>query len=578
VRRRRNLLAALALALGVAAALTPAAAQAHAVLERTAPERGAALAAQPVRVAFFFNEPVESELASLRVFDSSGNEVQSGPVLRPAGSGSAVAVALEPNLPDGGYTATYRLISADSHPVSGGFVFSIGKPDAGGAPLSELLADQSGLGTDSAALVAIRWVGYASTAIVVGCLLFLLIVWAPAGARLQGLEGAAATDRAERRMRGLLLIAAAAGLLAALLTFPLQAATAAGVPLGKGFDADLIADVAGTRIGTLALIRLAAWVAVLGLLLLAGRGAASRPRPAAAILAIPLAALIIVPGLGGHAYTQSPSLLLLPADFVHVAAMCVWAGGLVALVAVLPAATTALPPRDRGALLSDCLSRFSPLALGAVIALAVTGTIQAVVEVGSFPALIETAFGRTVLVKVALFAVLIALGWHNRNRLLPAIRAIARAAEGLGRTGRRLRDNLRAEVFAVAAILIASAMLIGYPPASESGGGPVSGSTTVGGAYLEYTVEPAEVGRNEVHLYLFDSEDGSQLDPRQVTATASLPDRDVGPLPIELRKAGPGHYVAPAAPFGIAGDWDLALAIRTSRFDQDETAIDVSIR
>ena len=115
MRRRRNLLAAIAPALALIAMLAPAAAQAHAVLERTVPERGADLRQQPAQVAFFFNEPVESEFGSVRVFDSSGEEVQSGSVLRPGGRPDAVAVALEPDLPDGSYTATYRVISADGH-------------------------------------------------------------------------------------------------------------------------------------------------------------------------------------------------------------------------------------------------------------------------------------------------------------------------------------------------------------------------------------------------------------------------------------------------------------------------------
>jgi copper transport protein len=559
--------------------IAPAAAQAHALLERTTPERGADVKRQPQQVAFYFDEPVESEFGSVRVFDSSGAEVQTGDVLRPGGDGKGVAVALQPDLPDGTYTATYRVVSADSHPVSGGFVFSIGKPDRGGAPIAELLDDQSGPGTDSAPFVIDRWLGYLATAVLAGGLLFLIAVWRPALAR----SSAAAADRepaagaAEGRVRRSARIAAAVGLLAALAALPLQASTAAGISFVNGFDADLISQVLDTRFGTLAAVRSVAWLALVLLVWLAPKRIWARSGPLAALAAVPIAALLLAPGLGGHASTQSPSAILLPADLVHMTAMSAWLGGLAALVLAVPAGSRLLPTERRAELVSGCLARFSPIALGSVIALALTGTIQAIIEVGSFPALVDTGFGRIVLAKILLLLILIGLGWSNRNRLMPAIRSLAGAASPLGRLGRRLRSNLRIEVALIGVVLGASALLVGYAPTSETAAGPVSGTATLGDAYLEYTVEPATVGSNQVHLYLFDADDGSQLDPKEVTATASLSDRDVGPLPIELRKAGPGHYTAPAAQFGIAGDWDLSVTVRTSRFDQDEAQLTVPI-
>jgi copper transport protein len=559
--------------------IAPAAAQAHALLERTSPERGADVERQPKQVAFYFNEPVESEFGAVRVFDSSGAEVQSGDVLRPGDDGKGVAVALQPNLPDGTYTATYRVVSADSHPVSGGVVFSIGKPDRGGAPIADLLDGQSGPGTDSAAFVVDRWLGYLATAMLAGGLLFLVAVWRPALARSSAAapdlgEAAGAFESRLRRSAG---IAALVGLLSALAALPLQASTAAGVSLLDGFDTDLISQVLDTRFGTLAAIRSVAWLILVLLIWLVPRRSWARSTALVGLVALPIAALLVAPGLGGHASTQSPGALLLPADVIHMAAMSGWLGGLVALVLAVPAGSRLLPRERRSELVSGCLERFSPIALGSVIALALTGTIQAIIEVGSFPALVDTGFGRAVLAKILLLAVLIGLGWSNRNRLMPAIRSLAGAGSPLAKLGMKLRNNLQIEVALIGTVLVASALLVGYAPSSETAEGPVSGTATLGDAYLEYTVEPATVGSNQVHLYLFDADDGSQLDPKEVTAVASLSDRDVGPLPIDLRKAGPGHYTAPAAQFGIAGDWDLTVTVRTSRFDENEAQLTVPI-
>jgi copper transport protein len=258
--------------------------------------------------------------------------------------------------------------------------------------------------------------------------------------------------------------------------------------------------------------------------------------------------------------------------------MSLWLGGLSALLIAVPRATRTLAESDRSALLSALLVRFSVVALCCVAALALTGVVQAIVELGALDALVHTGFGRAILVKVALLLLLAFAGYQNRNRLMPAIAAAAEAGRRTGRAGVRLRKNLRLEVGGIAAVLIASSMMVGYAPPSDAQGGPVSGTVTFGADYLEYTVGPATVGSNELHLYLFDADDGSQVDPREVTASARLPDQDVGPLPIDLRKAGPGHYVAPAASFGIAGNWTVDVAVRTSRFDQDDVDIDVPIR
>jgi copper transport protein len=105
---------ALALALAVLA-LLPAMAGAHALLKSTTPERGARVDAAPEQVTLHFSEPVEAEFGAVRVFDSEGREVQTGGTIQ---RGGEVAVRLRDGLGEDGYTVTYRVISADSHPVS----------------------------------------------------------------------------------------------------------------------------------------------------------------------------------------------------------------------------------------------------------------------------------------------------------------------------------------------------------------------------------------------------------------------------------------------------------------------------
>lgn len=245
----------------------------------------------------------------------------------------------------------------------------------------------------------------------------------------------------------------------------------------------------------------------------------------------------------------------------------------------VPAATRHLTPPDRSRLLAAGVLRFSPLALAAVLALALTGVIQTIAYLGSLQDLVDTGFGRAVSIKAALLVALAGLGAVNRRRLLPALKELARHGKGPGRPGALLRRTIGAEVALVALALAVTAALVSYAPPSQAEVGPVSGSAMLGPALLEYTVDPAEVGRNELHLYLFDAEDGSQFgEAREVAVDLALPEREIGPLEAELRHAGPGHYVAPSAPFGVAGEWTVEVRMRISRFDQDEAEFEVPIQ
>jgi copper transport protein len=65
---------------------------------------------------------------------------------------------------------------------------------------------------------------------------------------------------------------------------------------------------------------------------------------------------------------------------------------------------------------------------------------------------------------------------------------------------------------------------------------------------------------------------------KQLTVTARLPKKQIGPLPLTLRRAGPGHYTAEALQLLPAGKWALNVSDRVSDFDQYTTTLEVPIR
>ncbi len=564
------------------ALLAPASALAHAQLEGTVPERGAIVKHEPAVVVFRFDQPVEGNFGAIRVYDADGNRVDEGDAFHPNSEGPRIGVHLKPSLPDGSYTATYRVVSADGHIVSSGIVFSIGK--AGKAPkqtVAELTAGSgSGPVTETVFGLA-RGLQYAAMALAVGGLAFLLLAWLPglAGVRDEKDEWGRAGRAFAAHLRTVLLLAAAIGAASAAAGVVMEGAEAAGISGFAALKGTIVRETLETNFGTIWGLTALAWV-VFALLAVAffGRRTGGRIGPVRAVLlGAPLAFVVLEPALAGHGSTQSPVALLFPTNVVHVAAMAVWLGGLAALLLVAPRATRELEPSARSRLLAAVLARFSRVALISVGAILLTGLIQAYVYVRHLDALTETGYGRAVLIKFLLLMALIGLGAYNQRRSVPRLERIAAGGGSPGRAGLLLRRALRAEVALLVVVLGVTAALASYAPPVTAQSGPFSTETQFGPIQLEMTVEPARVGGNEIHIYLFDARSGAPFAKvKQLTATAALPDKQIS-LPLEPQLSGPGHYTIAGALLSAAGEWRIALSVRVSAFTEFTKTIEVPI-
>ena len=587
---------------GLLALVSAPAARAHAQLLGSSPQAGSTVARQPARVIFEFNQPIGGTLGAVRVYDAGGDQVDDLDVTHPEGRQRWIAVGLKPGLPDGTYTATYRVISADTHIVYGGLVFNIGH--AGATPrftVAGLIGrGESGEGT-KLAFGVVRALDYLSLALGIGGLAFLVLVWLPA---LLATAGAGPDWREAslvfvRRIELLLLLAVALGVVVGVLGILLQGASAAGVSLWRSLNGTIVSDTLESRFGEVWATRALVW-AGLGAELdatLRGRryaspllrratvgaaGAAAGPGPSRSrvVLAVlGVGYLAITPALSGHPSTQGPRGVFFPADAIHVLAASVWVGGIACLLLALPAATRRLEASERTRLLLATLTRFSAVALVCVIAIALTGVLQAYIEVRGFHGLLHTTYGALVIAKVVLLLALACFGWVNRERVIPALGRLANAGGPPGRSGVVARRSMRGELVLMVAVLGVTAALVSYAPPIDISSGPFSTTSTLGPAQLELTVDPARVGPNTIHLYLIDARTGAQFTAtKELTVTASLPTKGIGPLPLEANLAGPGHYVLSSAELSPGGTWRLQITDRVSEFDEYAKTIDVPIK
>ncbi len=600
MKRRFPPLLALLCALTIVLVGAPSA-WAHAQLLGTSPPTGTTVATAPHEVIFKFNQNVGGTLGAVRVYDAQGNEVDNLDVAHPEGHEHWMGVGLTPGLPDGTYTATYRVISADTHIVYGGLVFSIGHP--GVAPkftVASLIERNKSGEVTVLAFGAVRALDYLATALMIGGLAFLLLAWRPALVAVGGTgpEWQASLRAFQKSISRLLAIAVVLGLLVSVLGILLQGASAAGVSLWASLKSAILESTLESRFGAVWGLRAIDWILLGSMLsvatLLRGRAPTAAPAARARVsvgrgalgagwllapIALGVAYLAAAPALSGHASVESPTAVFFPSDFLHVLAASIWVGGVACLLLALPRATRQLPGPDRSRLLLATLARFSPLALGAVLVIAVTGVVQAYIDVRSPHALFHTTYGALIIAKVALLLALIACGWVNRERVMPALERIVAARRAPGGIGVLARRTMRGELTLMLAVFGLTAALISYTPPIDAASGPFSTNTTLGPAELEMTVEPAKVGLNTIHLYLIDAKTGSQFTAtKEFVAKAQLPAKGIGPLPLHAIPAGPGHYILSSADLSPGGTWEIQFTDRVSEFEEFTRSVKVPIR
>ena len=564
-----------AVVLGLLVALAPPA-LAHAELVASAPAGGARLTAPPTELVLRFTEPVTLVRDGLRLLDATGRPAGTG---EPRRAGREVRLPVLPGLADGAYVLAWRVVSADSHPVAGAVPFVIGEGDlAAATDLAETSTAGSPLLT-RAVFTGVRWAAFLGLVLLVGTVAFSLLCW-PAGA----------TDRSVRRLIRIGAAMLAAATVGGLL---LQGVYTTRRPLLDVVDPVLLVETLGTPYGIWAAVRLMLVAAIAGTLpYVFGR------RPSAAVPGLlPLGLLLLLTfAASGHAVAATNRSLAIASDVVHLAAMCVWLGGLVVLAVRLLPSTDVAP-------LVPVLPRFSRVAFTSVCALALTGAYQAWREVGSQNALTGTAYGRVLLAKLALVAALLALGnlgrvWVRRHLTRPVVYAHAEAvqvqtpADGLRAADvRRLRRSVTGEVVLAGLVLGITAALVAIPPgrtasdrapstavAPTPAPGPVAATLELpDGNRVRLAVDPARAGANTVELHVTTAA-GRGLAAEEVRAAASLPERGIERLPVTLHSLGPGHYAAHGAQLPFAGDWRFAVTVRTSETDASVAEAVVAIR
>ncbi|MFY1692907.1 copper resistance protein CopC [Plantactinospora sp. WMMB782] len=556
--------------LGLLAAAVPAApAAAHAVLLGTDPADGAVLTSAPAEVTLTFNEPVTVRAGGVRLLDAAGDELSSDS----RSVDTKVLLAVPPELPGGTYIVAFRVVSADSHPISGGFTFAVGAPSASAVQLPESRPGPA-LNVLRQAAEGAAYLGLLVSA---GLLVFLLVL----------LRADAPVLR--RRLLRFAAWSAAVTVLARLVLVP----TVPAWQDGRGMTG--LADISLWAAGLTSTEGLSSLLVVLGLSAgLWATSAAAGPSTSgdaaeavrtsrrAALTAVAFAGVALAWGaiaLVGHTRTYGPAWLVVPADILHVATAGVWLGGLTALPWTLT--RSADLPADAAARTVSAFSRSAAVLVGL---LGVAGLLTGWRILRSWEALWSTSYGLALLTKVGLTAVVLAIAAHNRFRLVPRVTA-ADHDDGPPAAWRLLRRAVRLEASLLVVVVAATGFLVTQSPtpdtaprpaAADAGDSPPVLASPLGPGRAVARLTPGTVGVNSMELDLFDAAGQPVVPVADPKLTVLLPAMNLGPLERKLARTGPGRYQA-VVDLPLAGSWVMQVSVRTSKYDNPVARFTVDV-
>jgi len=483
---------------------------AHASLEASTPAANSVLEASPPAIVLDFDAAIEVAVASVELFDGAGNAIAVGSP-QPGNDETIVTSAL-PALADGLYAVTWRVASADGHPIEGSFSFQIGTATVDGSGDDLLARVRSGADHSSD---RVQWAYGMARFLSVGGAIALIGV----GLWLQG--------SISRRWWA---IASSVFLFGTFAAFALFGAHATGGTLTDALDPSVWREVGSIDTGRALLLR-GAFAATL--LVLSTRWSHRQHRWWRGAAAVSSVLALATFSLAGHPSSLSPRVLWFAVDFVHLAATVVWIGGLLALL---------LAPDGQ---IARRVSTASAVSVPVIVA---TGIAQAWKLAGGFDDVASTNWGRVLLVKVTLVVILLAVAAVSRWLLLND------GSESIRRT-------VVVEAMIGVAVIGLAAGMVGLSPTPVVAAQPFAAQLSSSGLIVDVSLGPGVVGGNEVHVII--TPPGGSIVPVVAAAARVSLAGDVPVAPVQLVSEGPNHYSGFVA-FPQAGEWTLDIIIEVT--------------
>jgi copper transport protein len=546
--------------------------EAHANLVRSEPAAGALLQAAPKELVLEFSEELDTSFSRVQLFNSKNQIVTAGPGVVDPSAPRVLRLALL-DLPKDSYTAIWRSRSAvDGHTSQGSVPFGLGVAVTSTSLIPPPGAPDPALETPPPLDSVSRWLTLLLAAFAFGAVPFGLLVWRPAYRAVERKGDYADADATMTQvLRRLILIGGAFFLLANGLFLIVQAADAAGVSLTQAIGAPIV-QLLGGRSGLF-------WLVRVGLTVLIGGIAWRLPSPGRGpiwpwwIALALVAATLLTFSFNAHgAAEQQGAGVAVALDWLHIAAMVAWLGGLIPLSLAL----RAVRRTPEGAVpLAVLIPRFSRLAATCVVTLTLTGVYSYLLHINGLNLLVATTYGRALLIKLGLFGLLLLLGGLNLFILSPRLRSFGNRLAGA------FNRSIQTELVAGAVLLLAVGAMTSVAPSKsaweEHERLGISQAATEGDVDLVLHIAPAQIGDNEFAVDVTDKRPGAQAAPAKVLLRFDMLGMDMGLLEVETKAASPQRYTARGSFTTMGGRWHIEVVLRRAGFDDVRHTFQVDI-
>ena len=525
----------------------PSIASAHAYIIKSTPSENEIINQAPQKVTIEFDEEIQPSFNSIEVFDSTGNRVDQKNGHIDSNNPAIVISDLNDNLPDGTYRIQWRVVSSDGHPVQGVIPFQIGNGDTSQG--TSKISNESKGYSPQLDLIIIRWVQYISNACFVGILFFYLFALH---------KGLVEDIWVYHTFRKLLKLSFILLCLSIILSLPLQATIESGLSWSKVLSVPMLRKMlSNTQFGKTWIIQIDCLFFLLISIFFLKKERLKRIFIwISFILGI---GLLLLKSFTSHAAASTNALFTISLDFLHLLSASIWIGSLVALIALIPVSRKVETMKQY----LDSIQRFSKWGIMLVIVLSFSGFVGSLSYIPNLRALLSSDYGRILLGKVLLLAIMIIFATVNFVK---------------GKRGREkgLPSTLWGELITGLVVLVLSVLLTNLPTAMSSPG-PFRATNTTHGSQITFEVTPNVIGENAFILLLRNQKDQPMKDIEQVTLTFTSLDMDMGDDPKTLLKVQDGKYKARGMNLNMAGRWNVHVHVLTKDLDTFDTDFKVLV-
>lgn len=451
---------------------------AHAYLQHSNPKDQSQLQIAPKQVRLIFDEMIQSDFPSIQVTNSNGKKVSTGKTRINKENNHVVEVHLQKKLPADIYTAHWRVVSADGHPVEGQIAFKVGKTKQSFQQASKV--NNTSQTVFSSLQKIVLYIGFS---IFTGALVFSY--WIFKRREVMPVQ----VNKVSERLRfiGWLIIG-----IAILSNIPLQLITIAG-----NFQLSSAREIIlHNTTGHLLVIQVVVWL-LLGVLFCFKKQQRNYVILSGEMCLLLL--LFITKASMGHSAAATDEVVAIAANVLHLACASVWVG----TMAVMAVALWKYPAKK------EKWQRFSLVGVVSVAGILMSGLLLAVMDLGAISHLFTTKYGLLLLVKLFLFLLMAGIGLAHYFIIHVAKKAVP------------LKTIVAEYILGIAVLLVAGFLTNTPTPPRES---PASFNQTIvaekNQTKINLQITPKVVGENQFIISFLKQDGTSQTNFQQVSLTA----------------------------------------------------------